>query len=333
MWKFKGNIILLALTLLVSVGGWGQILAADERPADAPENAVGQVNGTFIISDEFDRQVEKQLTRIKQAYNTDFTQPGYEAQLLNLKQQTIEQLLRNEMLLQQATELGIQIKEEVINFEIAKIKSNYSTEETFQQVLESVDYTLEELRHDILLQKSYERITDILSKDFELTEEAMQQYYQNNLQRFSEDEQVRASHILVDTEEEAKKILDQLNNGGNFDILAVDNSTCPSSERGGDLGFFGRNQMVPEFEEVAFALEANEISEPVQTQFGWHIIKLTEKQDAVVYSFEDVKDEIEDLLKEKAKSDAAIEYLEEKWSESTVEYYVDFAPKVSKENE
>lgn len=333
MWKTKGWIILVALALLVSVGGWGQILAADERPAEAPENAIGQVNGTYITSEEFERQVEKQLTRIQQAYNTDFTQPGHEAQLINLRKQTIEQLLRNEMLLQQAIELGIEIKDEVIQLEIEQIKSNYSSEETFQQVLKSVDYTLEELRHDILLQKSYEQISDMLSKEFELTEEAMQQYYQDNLQRFSEDEQVRASHILVDTEEEAKTVLDELNNGGDFAQLAQDHSTCPSSARGGDLGSFGRGQMVPEFEEAAFSMEVDEISEAVQTQFGWHIIKLTGKQDAVVYSFDDVKDEIVSLLEEKAKNEAAIKYLEEKWSESKVEYYVDFALENPQENE
>lgn len=87
---------------------------------------------------------------------------------------------------------------------------------------------------------------------------------------------IRASHILVKTEEEAKKLLEEIKNGSDFAELAKEHSMCPSGQAGGDLNFFGRGMMVKPFEEAAFALKKGEVSEPVETQFGWHLIKLTD---------------------------------------------------------
>ena len=90
---------------------------------------------------------------------------------------------------------------------------------------------------------------------------------------------VRASHILVKTEEEANNLLAELNEGANFGELAQAHSLCPSKRDGGDLGFFGRGMMVKPFEDAAFELEVGQTSAPVQTQFGWHLIQLTGKKD------------------------------------------------------
>ena len=90
---------------------------------------------------------------------------------------------------------------------------------------------------------------------------------------------VRASHILVQTKEEADKLLEEINNGADFGELAKEHSMCPSKRDGGDLGFFGRGMMVKPFEDEAFELEVDQVSEPVETQFGWHLIKLTGKKD------------------------------------------------------
>ena len=90
--------------------------------------------------------------------------------------------------------------------------------------------------------------------------------------------EIRASHILVKTEEEAKKLYDEIKNGKDFAQVAQDVSLCPSSQNGGDLGFFGKGMMVKPFEDAAFALEIGEISQPVETQFGWHLIRLTDKE-------------------------------------------------------
>jgi peptidyl-prolyl cis-trans isomerase C len=90
--------------------------------------------------------------------------------------------------------------------------------------------------------------------------------------------EIRASHILVKTEEEAKKLYDEIQNGKDFAQIAQEVSLCPSGQNGGDLGFFGKGMMVKPFEDAAFSLEIGEISKPVETQFGWHLIKLTDKE-------------------------------------------------------
>ena len=90
---------------------------------------------------------------------------------------------------------------------------------------------------------------------------------------------IRASHILVKTEEDAKNLLEEIKNGADFAKLASEHSMCPSGRDGGDLRFFGRGMMVKPFEEAAFALKKGEVSEPVETQFGWHLIKLTDIQE------------------------------------------------------
>lgn len=90
--------------------------------------------------------------------------------------------------------------------------------------------------------------------------------------------QVRASHLLVATEEEAKQIREEILSGKDFADIAAEVSQCPSSANGGDLGFFSRGMMVPEFDEVSFTLEVGELSEPVQTQFGWHLLIVTDKK-------------------------------------------------------
>jgi peptidyl-prolyl cis-trans isomerase C len=89
--------------------------------------------------------------------------------------------------------------------------------------------------------------------------------------------EVRASHILVKTENEANELLNKINSGESFEDIAKDVSLCPSGAAGGDLGYFGKGMMVKEFEDAAFALEKGQVSKPIQTQFGWHLIKLTDK--------------------------------------------------------
>ena len=90
--------------------------------------------------------------------------------------------------------------------------------------------------------------------------------------------QVRASHILVDTQADAYAIKDKIDNGGDFASAAMRFSQCPSGRHGGDLGYFKRGQMVKEFEDAAFSLPVGQVSEPVHTEFGWHLIKVTDKK-------------------------------------------------------
>ncbi len=133
-----------------------------------------------------------------------------------------------------------------------------------------------------------------------VTDEEVKAHYDANMEDFKKPEQVKASHILVDTEEVAKAILADIRAGKSFAEAAAENSKCPSKDRGGDLGFFGRGQMVPEFEMAAFEMKVGEISEPVGTQFGFHLIELTGKEEGGYYGYDEVSfDLLKDLTMKK----------------------------------
>ena len=130
-----------------------------------------------------------------------------------------------------------------------------------------------------------------------VTDEEAKAYYEENRERFRQGETVRASHILVDTEEQALAIKADIDAGKiTFADAAKANSSCPSKENGGDLGAFGHGQMVPEFDEAAFALEVGVDSAPVKTQFGDHLILGTEKNADAEYPYEEIKDQLKDQL-------------------------------------
>ncbi|GHA26729.1 peptidylprolyl isomerase [Devosia pacifica] len=129
-----------------------------------------------------------------------------------------------------------------------------------------------------------------------ITPDQVQARYDELTADFQPDQEVRARHILVETEEEAQAIIDELNNGADFAELAQERSLDPGSANGGDLGFFSRGMMVPEFEEAAFSLEEGEVSEPVQSQFGWHVIKLEETRESAPPSFEEVAGQLQQQM-------------------------------------
>jgi peptidyl-prolyl cis-trans isomerase C len=136
-----------------------------------------------------------------------------------------------------------------------------------------------------------------------VNEETMQQTYQDAVKSIAGQEEVRARHILVPSEDEAKTILAELRAGADFATVAKEKSKDPGAAEGGDLGYFSKDQMVPEFAEVAFKMYAGQLSNPVKTQFGWHIIKLEDKRTKQAPEFDKVKDQIESYMMRKAQTD------------------------------
>ncbi len=134
-------------------------------------------------------------------------------------------------------------------------------------------------------------------------EAAMKKIYDDSVAQNKPVEEVHARHILVETEEKAKEVLAKLKAGGDFAAVAKTESKDPGSADGGDLGYFAKEQMVPEFSEAAFKLEKGGLSEPVKSQFGWHIIKLEDKRNKPVPQFEQVKSQIETYLARRAQTE------------------------------
>src|SRR3954454_11521381 len=135
------------------------------------------------------------------------------------------------------------------------------------------------------------------------TDENMKKVYEDAAKQINGEQEVHARHILVETEEQAKKIEDELKKGADFAELAKKESKDPGASDGGDLGFFTKDQMVPEFSAAAFTLEPGKISDPVKTQFGWHVIKVEEKRARKAPDFEQVKPQIETYVVRKAQAD------------------------------
>src|SRR5580658_2704332 len=136
-----------------------------------------------------------------------------------------------------------------------------------------------------------------------VTDEAMHKVYDDATKQMPPEEEVHARHILVPTEDEAKAIEDQLKKGADFTALAKEKSKDPGAADGGDLGYFTKDQMVPEFSEVAFKLDKGKVSDPVKTQFGWHIIKVEDKRTKPTPTYDEVKSQLETYVAHRAQAE------------------------------
>ncbi|MBU4561937.1 peptidyl-prolyl cis-trans isomerase [bacterium] len=158
-----------------------------------------------------------------------------------------------------------------------------------------------------------------------ISDEELLEYYNENKESFLEPEQVHARHILVETEEDANNLLLQLKEGlTDFAELAKEKSIGPSAPSGGDLGFFTRGQMVKEFEDAAFSLEPGEISDVVQTQFGYHIIKCEEKKEEHSPTFEEAKERIINTLRYQRENEAISALISKLKEKAVIIYNYDF---------
>lgn len=182
-----------------------------------------------------------------------------------VRQALLERLIEEQLLLQQADKLKV---------------------ENMPEYKEQLDHLVKNLKYSMVLKKAL---------DAGLTEKAVKDFYEKNKARFAYPA-IRASHILVADKATAEKVRKDLGKNGDFAEAAKANSTGPTGPNGGDLGWFGKGSMVPAFEEVAFSLNVGEISQPVQTQFGWHLIKVVEKDDKRAPSFSEVETSIRDEL-------------------------------------
>ncbi|THG89757.1 hypothetical protein AJ85_15160 [Alkalihalobacillus alcalophilus ATCC 27647 = CGMCC 1.3604] len=206
----------------------------------------------------------------------------------------LETLITDKMIELEAKEQGITVTEDEMAAEMENYYEMYNGEEAFQEMLSQNGMSIEELENDI---HYYLLTKKLMSSIIEVTEEETVAYFEENQEQFNQEEQVEASHILVEDEDTANEVKEKLAAGEDFSTLAVEFSTDEASkEEGGQLGYFSKGDMVEPFEEVAFELELDQISEPVESEFGFHIIKVTGKNEAKEAEFEEHREEIEDIL-------------------------------------
>jgi peptidyl-prolyl cis-trans isomerase C len=283
--------------------------SAESKPIELPE-VVATVNGKDItraqLQDIFDASIQSTGMKIADLSKTE--QLGGYTQLLN-------DLIDRQLL------LGAASKEEVSNQdveeEIKKFKSQFPDEAIFDAQMKQAGMTPEKLQNDVREELKIRRWMESQIKAPEVSEADAKSFYETNLKEFEQPETVKASHILfmVDgdapadvvkqKEEAAKKAAARAKAGEDFTTLAKELSEEPGAkESGGDLGFFSKDRMVPEFANAAFAQKPNDISEPVKTQFGWHVIKVTDKKAAGTLPFGEVDDQITSYLKNMRQREA-----------------------------
>lgn len=178
--------------------------------------------------------------------------------------------------------------DELINqemFYLEAIEKGYDKEEAFK-------LELQKAKENILKQMAIRELLD----NIQVTDEEVKEFYEEHKEQFVSPESVRAQHILVKEEDKAKEILAEIKEGLSFEEAAKKYSECPSKAQGGDLGEFTKGKMVPEFEAAAFELAVGELSDLVKTQFGYHIIKVTDKKEKGTKNFEEVKSQIKNQI-------------------------------------
>jgi len=187
-----------------------------------------------------------------------------------------------------------QLLDQMISFELIYLEAKGSEIENDANYL----MQLEMAKKELLIQASISRIMS----GVEVTDSEVEDYYKANEKMFLNQESVTAKHILVDTEEKAAEIKCEIGNGKSFEDAAAEYSSCPSNAQGGNLGAFSRGQMVPEFEDAAFGMEIGAISDPVKTQFGYHLIKVEGKNEASVKPFAEVSGNIKNMLSQERQA-------------------------------
>lgn len=222
---------------------------------------------------------------------------------------TLDNMITQELIDQAADDANVTVTEADVDKEIENLKKSFGSEDEFNQALAQYGMTIESLRQDAEVQV---KIRKILEPQAKVTEDDIKKFYDENKESLSTPEQIRASHILVATKEEAEAILKQLKEGADFAALAKEKSTDPGSkDNGGDLNFFSKGSMEPAFEEAAFALKKDELSDIVQTSYGYHIIKKTDEKPAVTPTLEEKKEDIKYQLVTQKVSELSSAWMED----------------------
>jgi len=336
----SGFAIVLVAVVAICLAGCAKEEAGREG-AQAPEGSavpteawkdqsiVVTVNGTSVTKGD----VAREQYRLTQRFMGQATPEQLESMSDALRARAVDNLI-NRIVLEQAVEReGTKIPAEQVESRVNDIKGEFDSEEAFIKRLADLAMTEDEFREEIKTGFNIEALMAKQTADIEMPDQSeLKSYYDSNVEQFKQPEQVSTSHILISvspdatdaekTERRAEtgRILEEIRGGADFAEMASKYSDCPSRERGGDLGFSPRGRMVPEFESVAFSLEPGELSDVVETMYGYHIIKAHEHTDAREITFEEAKDDIAAMLHAQRKQAAMMSYTDGIRAAAVIEY-------------
>ncbi|MCP4629943.1 MAG: peptidylprolyl isomerase [bacterium] len=298
--------------------------------AVAEEQKAAEINGVVITQAQFDKELNIHLDRVlKQGQQIS------EDQKAGLKKEILEGLIERELLYQESQKVGIKVDDQMIDEQLAAIKKRFPGEAEFKIALGKMNLTEDKVKMQIARGLAIRQLIEqqVTSK-IVITDVETKAYYDGNPQMFKQPEQVKASHILIKVDPgatevqkaEARKKIDavqqKIKDVGDFAELAKEYSEGPSNTRGGDLGFFRRGQMVKPFDDTVFDMKTNEISDIVETRFGYHIIKVYDKKPEETLAYAEVKEKLNQRMKqEKVEKDANL-YVNQLKKEANIEKYI-----------
>jgi peptidyl-prolyl cis-trans isomerase C len=283
-------------------------------PAQLPD-VVARVNGEDVKKADFDRMIKTMEGRAGQAVPPDRRDEIYRSAL--------DQLVVYTLLKQEAKTRNIKIDDKEIDAKMQELKGQFPTQEAFDKALKDRNMTADSLKSDARTDLSVNKVMEAAVANIPgPTDAEAKDFYDKNPDKFKQDEQVRASHILVRVEPNAdaktkarakaeiESVLKELKAGGDFAKLAQQHSQDGSAAQGGDLGYFPHGQMVPEFDKVAFSLPVGQLSGVVTTQFGYHVLKVTDRKPARTVPYEEAQAQIKQFLEQQKKQQAADTFIE-----------------------
>jgi peptidyl-prolyl cis-trans isomerase C len=300
------------------------------QEAETIKDPVAVVNGVKISNKEYEAEVNLQLQQASQQGRQipDAMLPKIKADILN-------HLIDREVLYQESQKKNIAVNAEKVNMEIKTIKDRFPSQEEFEKIIAEMGISEAEIKSQIERNLAIRQLIDTQVIDkITVSEADTKAYYDNNPNLFQKPEQVKASHILIKVESDATdlqkaqarieiaKIQQKLKDGQDFATLAREHSQGPSAKNGGDLGYFGRGQMVKPFEDAAFALKPGQVSEIVETQFGYHLIKVVDKQPERIMAYAEVKDRLNQHLKTQRIDQEAKKYIDTLKKDAKIEKFI-----------
>jgi len=326
--KLLGKRFVYAIIVALSLSLFALTVQAEKNEPSIDKIAI--VNGSVITGEEFNRE----LNQVKQR----FSQQGVEIsspQLEDIRNEILDNLINLELLFQESQNNGIKVEKEAIDSQITSLKQKFSNDNEFEKLLSELKLSERALKLQIKKRIAIQELikTQIVQK-IKITDEESKVFYDTYPDLFKQSERIKASHILIKVEPDAdeikkaeakqkiKKIQQELNKDKDFAALAEEFSEGPSKTNGGDLGHFQRGQMVKPFEDAAFALKPEEISDIVETQFGYHLIKVVDKQPEKTISYEDVKNDLAQHLKQEKTKQEVNEYIQKLREKSKIEKFL-----------
>lgn len=287
----------------------------------SPDKVLVIVNGTEITQAQAEELIAPRLEQLQAQAAGRRLPPGYlEQTKQKLIQQAIEGMIAETLIDEQIEKHDIVITDEETQSYVENMAAREGmTAGEIEALITASGKSFEQWKEDMKFDK---RIAVLKLAEMEglgtidVNEADALEYYNANKKSFEQPEQVRASHILINSDgdpnaakAQAQELLKQIKEGADFAELAREYSSCPSSERGGDLGFAQQGAWVKPFSDAAFALQPGEISDVVETQFGYHIVKVTDRKEAGLTSFEDAKQKIIDALRAQKEGQIGAEYV------------------------